>query len=172
MPEEDSENNTQGEVEGPDKNAAGSADIESNSREGEEKESEGEGDKKPDSELPEAGGDKKSGLSTATDVAKKVADGSLTTPESVLMLCMAGFFDLIGLIPLVGDISDIIAGIIFLIWTLTKPSGGKKVLKFLLAFILEAIPIVSDIAPLVSLVAMICGQKWPTSWIGYVYSII
>lgn len=98
--------------------------------------------------------------------------GNLTSPEGVLMLSVAAVFDGIGLIPVVGDFSDIVAGIVFALWTLTKEGGAKKLLKYFVALILEAIPIVSDITPFVSIIAMMFGQKWPASWIGYVYSVL
>ncbi|MCX6723555.1 MAG: hypothetical protein NT155_00060 [Candidatus Staskawiczbacteria bacterium] len=98
--------------------------------------------------------------------------GNLISPEGVLMFSVAALFDTIGLIPVVGDFSDIVAGIVFGFWTLTKEGGGKKLIKFVIALILEAIPIVSDITPFVSLIGMLFGVKIPASWVGYVYSVL
>jgi hypothetical protein len=93
--------------------------------------------------------------------------GSITSPEGILMLCLAAIFDIIGLIPLIGDISDIFAGIIFGGWMII--TGKKAIKNFLIAFILEAFPIVSDVAPFVSLLS---GGKIPASWIGCVYKTL
>ena len=98
--------------------------------------------------------------------------GSLASPEGFLMMTLAIFFDIIGLIPIVGTVSNIFAGIFFITWTFTKPGGAKKVSKFLLALVLEAIPIVSDITPFVSVIGIFFGKKIPASWIGYVYSVL
>lgn len=95
--------------------------------------------------------------------------GNITSPEGVLMLSVAVLFDLIGLIPLVGTISDIFAGIIVGAWMITRKSGRKAIVRFVIALVLEAIPIVSDIAPFVSLFS---GGKLPASWIGCVYGTL
>ena len=104
------------------------------------------------------------------DAGGENSGGGIASPEGILLLCVAGLFDGIGLIPVVGDVSDIIAGIVFGAWMIiTKKKGWWK---FLLAIVLEAIPIVSDIVPFISLAAMIFNIKLPTSWIGCVYSIL
>ena len=117
-----------------------------------------------------AEGDENNKTQTVTNAISKLPD--LTSPEGIIMLSVAGIFDLIGLVPIVGSISDIFAGIIFVIWTLTKEDGAKKLLKMLIALILEAIPIVSDITPFISIIGIFFGKKWPASWIGYVYSVL
>jgi hypothetical protein len=94
--------------------------------------------------------------------------GDVASPEGVIMLSIAVIFDIIGLIPLIGDFSDAIAGILIGAWIVaTKRTGVLK--RFVIAFILEAIPIVSDITPFVSLLS---GGKLPASWIGFVYGTL
>jgi hypothetical protein len=96
--------------------------------------------------------------------------GSLFSPEGVTMLGFGLMFDGIGLIPVVGDISDIIAGIFFAAWMIITSKKGWW--KFLIALILEAIPIISDIVPFISLIAMVFNIRLPTSCVGCVYSIL
>ncbi len=101
-----------------------------------------------------------------TPATQKEPGGNITSPEGILMLCVAVIFDIIGLIPGVGDISDILAGAIIGGWMLTKKGGRKALSRFAVAFILGLIPIVSDITPFISLLS---GGKIPASWIGCVY---
>ena len=68
--------------------------------------------------------------------------GSLTSPDAIINFIIAGIFDAIELIPVVGDVSDIIAGIYFCLWMIA--TGKKGWGKFIIAIVLEAIPIVSD----------------------------
>jgi hypothetical protein len=102
-----------------------------------------------------------------TSLNNNKSNEGLASPGGVIMLCLAVLFDAVGLIPIVGDISDVFAGIIIGGWMLV--TGKKALKKFAVAFILEAIPIVSDIAPFVSLLS---GGKLPASWIGCVYSTL
>ncbi|MGA2417718.1 MAG: hypothetical protein ABSF55_00530 [Candidatus Staskawiczbacteria bacterium] len=103
--------------------------------------------------------------------------GSIASPEGIIMMCMGGLFDLVGLlgfIPVIGWIieliSDIIAAIFFSIWMLvTKRKGWWK---FFLGLILEAIPYIDDVAPFISLIGIAVGAKLPTSWIGFVYAVL
>jgi len=77
------------------------------------------------------------------------ASGGITSPEGILMLCIAGVIDIISLIPVVNFISDILGIIIIGGWlVVTRPGTAlKKALgRFLLACGIEFIPIVS-IAP-------------------------
>jgi hypothetical protein len=123
-----------------------------------------------------AGGDKKNDEGESEDSEKKSTGGSaggagsLFSPEGVIMLLIAGMFDGIGLIPIVGTITDIIAGIFFAGWMFI--SGKKGWWKFALALLLEAIPIISDLVPFISLIGILINIKLPTSWIGCVYSIL
>lgn len=116
------------------------------------------------------GGDNKESEEEEISVNEDSEAGSLTSPDAIINFIIAGIFDAIGLIPIVGSVSDIIAGIYFLIWMIA--TGKKGWPKFLLALILMFIPIVSDIAPFVSLFGMFLNIKLPTSWIGCVYSIL
>ena len=104
--------------------------------------------------------------------ASSDSGGSLTSPEAVMMFSIAATFDLIGLIPIVGTITNVIAGFFFGFWAFTMPNGKKMIWKFILALVLEAIPVVSDIAPFVSLIGMLFGAKIPASWIGFTYCVI
>lgn len=83
--------------------------------------------------------------------------GGTTSPEGILMLCLAGIIDLISLIPMLNFLSTVF-GIIFIGgWlVITRPSQAlqKVIKKFLIAAGIEIIPIVS-IAP---------------SWTMFVYS--
>ncbi|MFA6409898.1 MAG: hypothetical protein WCW01_06990, partial [Gammaproteobacteria bacterium] len=121
-----------------------------------------------------AGGDAKGGGKTAAvaGAVSKIASGNLTTPEGIIMLFLAIVFDLLGLIPIVGTVTDILAGIGFGMWALSKEGGVKHLKKFIIALILEAIPVVSDITPFVSLIGMLFGAKIPASWIGFVYCVL
>lgn len=97
--------------------------------------------------------------------------GNLTSPEGVFLIIFAVIFDLVGLIPIINIISDIIAAIFFGFWAII--TGRKGVLKkFILSFLLEFVPIVSDAAPFISIGGMFVGKKLPTSWIGFVYSTL
>jgi hypothetical protein len=116
---------------------------------------------------PESGGDENPEKS---EDSSSDSGGGVFSAEGILMLCIAGLFDGIGLIPVVGDVSDIIAGIFFAAWIII--TGKKGWWKFILALILEAIPIVSDIVPFISIIGMFFNIKLPTSWIGCVYSIL
>ena len=130
----------------------------------EDKKQSAEGGKKDNEEKKDdEEGDKKKG-SGAAEVAK------LASPEGLLMLSMAGFFAGIGLIPIIGTFSSIVAGIFFSVWMIA--TGRKGWLKLILALVLEAIPIVGDIVPFVSLIAMLYGYKLPVSWIGFVWSVL
>lgn len=114
---------------------------------------------------PVAGGGEGGGEAKASEGG----GGNLASPEGVLMLCIAVFFDLIGLIPVINTVSDIFAGIIVGAWMLTRRSGRSAIFSLLIAFVLELIPIVSDIAPFVSLFSV---GKLPASWIGCVYKTL
>lgn len=103
---------------------------------------------------------------TASSNTSKI--GNLTSPDGILNLIIAGFFDGIGFIPVVNMVSDIIAAIYFIIWMLG--TGKKGWLKLILAVVLMFIPIVSDIAVVVGFVGLIMGVKLPVSWTGFVYS--
>ncbi len=96
--------------------------------------------------------------------------GNLSSPEGVLILSIAAIFDVIGFVPAIGGISDIIAGIFFSLWMIGTSKKGWS--KFILAFILEAIPIVSDVTPFISLLGIFFNIKLSTSWIGCVYSVL
>jgi len=75
--------------------------------------------------------------------------GGITSPEGVLMLCVAGIIDVISIVPAVNIASDILGTIIIGGWlVMTRPGEAlKKALKrFLIACGIELIPIVS-IAP-------------------------
>lgn len=102
--------------------------------------------------------------------------GNLTSPEAVLMLAVAGIFDLIGLVPIVADISDMVAGVVMVLWALMsgrlKEIAKKALLLYLVTLILEAIPIVSDITPIISVLGLCMGKAWPVSWIGWTFWIL
>lgn len=104
-------------------------------------------------------------------VEGEITAGNLTSPEGVFLILFAAIFDLVGLIPIINIISDIIAAIFFGFWAII--TGKKGILKkFILSFLLEFIPIVSDAAPFISMGGMFVGKKLPTSWIGFVYSVL
>jgi len=75
--------------------------------------------------------------------------GSLTSPEGILMLCVAGIIDIISLIPIINIASDVIGIVIIGGWLIiTRPGEAlkKAVKRFLVACGIELIPVVS-IAP-------------------------
>jgi len=91
---------------------------------------------KPEDSNGEAGGDSDN-------------KGGITSPEGVLMLCVAGIIDIISLIPVINIVSDVLGIVIIGGWmVITRPGEAlKKALKrFLIACGVESIPIVS-IAP-------------------------
>lgn len=78
-----------------------------------------------------------------------MADGNITSPEGVLMLCVAGIIDTISLIPIINVISDILGIIVIGGWLIvTRPGEAlkKAVKRFLITCSIELIPIVS-VAP-------------------------
>mgnify|MGYP001618169117 FL=1 len=78
-----------------------------------------------------------------------VEKGGITSPEGVLMLCIAGIIDIISLIPVINIISDVLGIIVIGGWmVITRPGEALKKAagKFLIACGIELIPIVS-IAP-------------------------
>ncbi len=75
--------------------------------------------------------------------------GNITSPEGVLMLCVAGIIDVISLIPVINIISDVLGIIIIGGWLIiTRPGQAlkKAAKRFLIACGIELIPILS-IAP-------------------------
>lgn len=113
----------------------------------------------------EGGGEKNEAVSSATDAFSNIA-----SPEGIIMLFFATLFDTVGLVPIVGTFFDILAGIFFSMWMIV--SGKKGWWRFAIALVLEAIPIISDIMPFVSLIGIAFNIKLPVSWIGCVYSIL
>jgi hypothetical protein len=94
--------------------------------------------------------------------------GGISSPEGVIVMTAAVVFDILGLIPLVNIASDIIAIIVFGLWLFIS-QRGKALASFVIALILELIPIVSDIAPFVSLFS---GGKLPASWVGFAWKTL
>ena len=118
-------------------------------------------------------------VKAAAGAGKKAQEavGKMFSPEGVLMFSLAAMFDVVGLlgfIPLVGWIiemvSDIVATLVFTGWMMG--TGRKGWLKLILAAVIEIVPYLDDISPFVSLIGMFFGAKIPTSWIGFVYSVI
>jgi hypothetical protein len=74
--------------------------------------------------------------------------GNITSPEGVLMLCVAGIIDIISFIPLINIISNILGIIIIGGWlVITRPGEAlkKATKRFLIACGIEIFPIVSII---------------------------
>lgn len=98
--------------------------------------------KESDDIAEEAGGE------TSGQISKDDG-GNLTSPEGILMLCIAGIIDAISLVPAINVLSDILAFLIIGGWlVVTRPGEALKQVakKFFIVFGIEAIPIVS-IAP-------------------------
>ena len=94
----------------------------------------------------------------------------MTVPLGVCTMALGLIFDLVNLIPGVGSADDIIAvcvlGAIFLLIGKIKL---KLVIGFIIAAILEFIPIVEDIVPIISLIGILFGIGIPVSWVGFVF---
>ena len=88
------------------------------------------------------------------------------------MISLAVIFDGVGLFPGVGWISDAIGVIFFGMWAFVFKKKNKLAFKFIIALVLEAIPIVSDITPFISAIGMLFSIKIPASWIGFVYLVL
>lgn len=97
----------------------------------------------------------KSGSDNETEIS---GGGNLTGPEGILMLCVAGLLDIIGfmffLLSWLGvddyGILDIFGVIIIGGWLLIRKgqaSTGKTLKRFLIAFGVEAIPIIGSASP-------------------------
>lgn len=81
--------------------------------------------------------------------AKENNGGGATSPEGVLMLCVAGIIDVISLVPVINIVSDVLGIIIIGGWlVVTRPGEAlkKATKRFLIACGIEIIPVVS-IAP-------------------------
>lgn len=77
------------------------------------------------------------------------SSGGLTSPEGILMLCIAGIIDLISLVPVINVVSDVLGVVIIGGWiVITRPGEAfkKAIKRLLIAAGIELIPIVS-IAP-------------------------
>jgi hypothetical protein len=105
------------------------------------------------------------------------SDKDLSSPEAILMMGLAVFFDICGyldFIPVIGTvieiIADTIATIIFFIWMLI--TGRKGWLKFLISAIIEFIPYLDDFTIIINIFTTILGVSFPMSWIGFVYSVL
>ncbi len=75
--------------------------------------------------------------------------GNITSPEGILMLCVAGIIDIISFIPAINIISDVLGIIVIGGWlVITRPGQAvkKAVKRFLIVLGIELIPILS-IAP-------------------------
>jgi len=86
---------------------------------------------------------------TGTEEQEDDAKGELTSPEGILMLCTAGFIDVISFIPAINWVSTILGVIIFGGWLIiTRPGKAIKIAvkRLLIACGIEVVPIVS-IAP-------------------------
>jgi hypothetical protein len=93
--------------------------------------------------------DKEDKTVTSEGSEKTEEGGDITSPEGILMLCVAGVIDIISLIPGINIISDILGVIIIGGWlVITRPGQAfrKVAIKFLIVLGIELIPIVS-IAP-------------------------
>jgi len=85
----------------------------------------------------------------AEEVKQKTDKGNLTSPEGILMLCIAVVIDVISLIPVINVISDVLGIVIIGGWiVVTRPGEAfkKAIKRLLIAAGIELIPIVS-IAP-------------------------
>jgi len=82
-----------------------------------------------------------------TEEAKQnTGGGNLTSPEGILMLCIAGVIDVISLIPVINIVSDVLGIIIIGGWlVITRPGEAlkKATKRFLIACGIELIPVVS-----------------------------
>ena len=91
--------------------------------------------------------------------SKKGGSGGITSPEGILMLCVAGIIDAISLIPAINVVSDVLGVIVIGGWlVITRPGTAikKATKKFLIVCGIELIPVVS-MAP---------------SWMWFVYSVL
>lgn len=71
---------------------------------------------------------------------------NLASPEAILMLCVAGVIDAISMIPVINFISDILGVIIIGGWMIITRPGQiikKAIIRFIIVFVLELIPVVS-----------------------------
>ena len=77
---------------------------------------------------------------------EKKEDGGVTSPEGILMLCVAGLLDVLSLIPVINDIVDILGVVIIGGWIVVtgRTEQLKKDIPRVIATIaIEAIPVVS-----------------------------
>ncbi|MDP3882780.1 MAG: hypothetical protein Q8Q48_01860 [Candidatus Staskawiczbacteria bacterium] len=106
--------------------------------------------------------------------------GDLFSPEGIIILFIAAFFDIIGGIPVVGWISDVIAWIVMGLWfflsgkytTIMKKKAKSAILTFIVTAVLGLIPIVEDIAPIISLLGITFNQPITVSWIGWTFWVL
>jgi len=104
--------------------------------------------------------------------------GNLSSPEGIVMLCVAGFFDLMDLIPFINAVSDIIALIIIGGWMLTKQSGRKKIFaRLFTVFVINLMPVVSSFTSVIGILNFLeisPGKSAipPISWLGHVYTTL
>jgi hypothetical protein len=85
--------------------------------------------------------------------------GNATSPEGVLMLCIAGLIDMISLIPILNFASTVIGVVIIGGWVaFTRPGEALKraIKKFLIVCGIELVPVIS-ITP---------------SWTWFVYKVL
>ena len=106
--------------------------------------------------------------------------GDLFSPEGIIILFIAAFFDIVGGVPVIGWISDVTAWIVLGSWlllsgryaTIMKKKAKSAILTFIVTAVLGLIPIVEDIAPIISLLGITFNQPITASWIGWTFWVL